>query len=63
MRCDEASQKKHSLQKKIEQDVKPKRAQTFKSTTDALSSLINGPKSDGKAKGGEGTMFPVIREV
>ena len=25
-----------------------------KSTTDALSSLINGPKSDGKAKGGEG---------
>lgn len=25
-----------------------------KSTTDALSSLINGPKSDGKAKGGQG---------
>ncbi|GGA84146.1 hypothetical protein GCM10008015_26220 [Flavobacterium palustre] len=25
-----------------------------KSTTDAISNLINGPKSDGKAKGGEG---------
>ena len=25
-----------------------------KSTTDALSSLLNGPKSDGKAKGGQG---------
>jgi TonB family protein len=31
--------------------VKP---QPSKSTSDALSSLINGPKSDGKAQGGEG---------
>lgn len=29
-------------------------AKPSKSTSDALSSLINGPKSDGKAKGGEG---------
>lgn len=37
--------------------VKPKPAETpkpSKSTSDALSSLINGPKSDGKAQGGEG---------
>lgn len=34
---------------------KPKESpKPSKSTSDALSSLINGPKSDGKAKGGEG---------
>lgn len=39
------------------EEVKPKPKENpkpSKSTTDALSSLINGPKSDGKAKGGEG---------
>ncbi|MBF0694923.1 MAG: energy transducer TonB [Flavobacterium sp.] len=38
-------------------EVKPKPAvkpTPSKSTTDALSSIINGPKSDGKAQGGEG---------
>ena len=38
-------------------EVKPKPKESpkpSKSTSDALSSLINGPKSDGKAKGGEG---------
>lgn len=37
--------------------TKPKAAESpkpSKSTSDALSSLINGPKSDGKAQGGEG---------
>lgn len=37
--------------------TKPKAAEApkpSKSTSDALSSLINGPKSDGKAQGGEG---------
>jgi spore germination protein GerM len=45
--------KKHTAHKEIaKQEVKPKReSKTFKSTSDALSSLINGPKSDGKAKG------------
>jgi TonB family protein len=37
------------------EEVKPKEIpKPSKSTSDALSSLINGPKSDGKAKGGEG---------
>lgn len=39
------------------EEVKPKPKEIpkpSKSTSDALSSLINGPKSDGKAKGGEG---------
>jgi outer membrane biosynthesis protein TonB len=39
------------------EEVKPKPKENPKpsqSTSDALSSLINGPKSDGKAKGGEG---------
>jgi TonB family protein len=40
---------------KEEVKAKPKENQKpSKSTTDALSSLINGPKSDGTAKGGEG---------
>lgn len=35
--------------------IKPtEKPQPSKSTSDALSSLINGPKSDGKAQGGEG---------
>ena len=37
--------------------VKPKAVESpkpSKSTSDALSSLINGPKSDGKAQGGQG---------
>jgi outer membrane biosynthesis protein TonB len=37
------------------QEVKQKESQKpSKSTSDALSSLINGPKSDGKTKGGQG---------
>jgi outer membrane biosynthesis protein TonB len=39
------------------EEVKPKpkvNPQPSKSTSDALSSILNGPKSDGKAKGGEG---------
>jgi hypothetical protein len=41
---------------KQEREVKPNRKKThnLKSTSDALSSILNGPKSDGKAKGGEG---------
>lgn len=38
-------------------NTKPKAAESpkpSKSTSDALSSLINGPKTDGKAQGGEG---------
>ena len=39
------------------EEVKPKPKEVpkpSKSTSDALSSLLNGPKSDGKARGGEG---------
>ncbi len=37
------------------QEVRPKESpKPSKSTSDALSSLINGPKSDGKARGSEG---------
>ncbi|MEM8520286.1 energy transducer TonB [Flavobacterium sp. PL12] len=40
---------------KQEVKLKPKEnPKPSKSTSDALSSLINGPKSDGKAQGGEG---------
>jgi hypothetical protein len=42
---------------KEKQPEKPKKEPAptpSKSTTDALNSLINGPKSDGKAQGGEG---------
>jgi hypothetical protein len=39
---------------KEEVKPKPKKTTTFKSTSDALSSILNGPKSNGKAKGGEG---------
>lgn len=40
---------KEKVKEKPKENPKPS-----KSTTDALSSLINGPKSDGTAKGGEG---------
>ncbi|GIZ10430.1 energy transducer TonB [Flavobacterium sp. UMI-01] len=49
--------KKQPTKQTSEEEVKPKPKESpkpSKSTTDALSSLINGPKSDGKAKGGEG---------
>lgn len=39
------------------EEIKPKpteKPQPSKNTTDALSNILNGPKSDGKAKGGEG---------
>jgi hypothetical protein len=32
----------------------PKKIHNLQSTSDALSSILNGPKSNGKAKGGEG---------
>lgn len=51
------SQKTQPNKETAEEKVKPKpkvNPQPSKSTTDALSSIINGPKSDGKAKGGEG---------
>jgi outer membrane biosynthesis protein TonB len=47
--------KEQSTKEIAKQEVKPKESpKPSKSTSDALSSLINGPKSDGKAKGGEG---------
>jgi hypothetical protein len=39
---------------KEEVKPKPKKIRNNKSTSDALSSILNGPKSNGKAKGGEG---------
>ena len=42
---------KEEPKKEVPKKVVPK---PDKSTTDALSSLINGPKKDGKAQGGEG---------
>jgi outer membrane biosynthesis protein TonB len=51
------TQKKQTTKEISEEEEKPKPKENpkpSKSTTDALSSLINGPKSDGKAKGGEG---------
>lgn len=41
--------KKEEVKKVVEEPKKPSR-----STTDALSSIINGPKNDGKASGSEG---------
>ena len=40
--------------KKKEEPVKEPDPQPSKSTTDALSSILNGPVSDGQARGGEG---------
>ncbi len=51
------SKKKQPTKEVSKEEPKPKPAekpQPSKNTTDALSSLLNGPKSDGKAKGGEG---------
>lgn len=39
---------------KIEEPVKKPDPKPDKSTSDALSSILNGPESDGKATGGEG---------
>lgn len=39
---------------KPKEEVKKAEPKPDKSTTDALSNILNGPKSDGKAKGGEG---------
>jgi hypothetical protein len=39
---------------KEEVKPKPKKIHNLQSTSDALSSILNGPKSNGKAKGGEG---------
>ena len=51
-------EKPKEQKKPKEEPVKPKPQPTpptpSKSTTDALSSIINGPKNDGKASGGEG---------
>jgi hypothetical protein len=49
------TKKKQPSKETAKEEVKPKRkSTTFKSTSDALSSILNGPKSNGKAKGGEG---------
>ncbi len=51
------SKKKQPTKEVSKEEPKPQPAekpQPSKNTTDALSSILNGPKSDGKAKGGEG---------
>lgn len=51
------TKKKTPAKEVAKEEVKPKLAPLptpSKNTTDALSSILNGPKSDGKAKGGEG---------
>ncbi|NJY63172.1 energy transducer TonB [Salinimicrobium sp. CDJ15-81-2] len=47
-------QKVEAPVKKIEEPPKKPDPQPSKSTTDALSSILNGPVSDGQARGGEG---------
>jgi outer membrane biosynthesis protein TonB len=47
-------QKETPVKKQPKKEVKKPDPKPDKSTSDALSSLINGPKSDGTAKGGEG---------
>lgn len=42
------------ITEKPKEEVKKADPKPDKSTTDALSSILNGPKSDGTAKGGEG---------
>lgn len=51
---DPVIQKTEKPVKKIEEPAKKPDPKPDKSTTDALSSILNGPKSDGKATGGEG---------
>ena len=51
------SKKKEVKKEAAKEEIKPKPAvkpTPSKNTTDALSSILNGPKSDGKAQGGEG---------
>jgi hypothetical protein len=58
--------KKYNLQRNSERErlnQNRKKTTTFKSTSDALSSILNGPKSDGKAKGGEGDNVAGDKEV
>jgi hypothetical protein len=45
-----------TLKETAKEEVKPnpKKIHNLQSTSDALSSILNGPKSNGKAKGGEG---------
>lgn len=47
-------QKVETPVKKVEEPVKKPDPKPSKSTTDALSSILNGPVSDGQARGGEG---------
>lgn len=42
------------VKEQLKKEVKKPDPKPDKSTTDALSSILNGPKSDGTAKGGEG---------
>jgi hypothetical protein len=43
---------KETAKEEVKQN--PKKIRNLQSTSDALSSILNGPKSNGKAKGGEG---------
>lgn len=47
-------QKETPIKEQPKKEVKKPDPKPDKSTTDALSSILNGPKSDGTAKGGEG---------
>ncbi len=47
-------QKESPVKEEPKKEVKKPDPKPDKSTTDALSSILNGPKSDGTAKGGEG---------
>ncbi|WP_026450296.1 energy transducer TonB [Aequorivita capsosiphonis] len=47
-------QKETPVKKEPKKEVKKPDPKPDKTTTDALSSILNGPKSDGTAKGGEG---------
>ena len=47
-------QKETPVKEKPKEEVKKADPKPDRSTTDALSSILNGPKSDGTAKGGEG---------
>ncbi|MBT0607495.1 energy transducer TonB [Aequorivita echinoideorum] len=47
-------QKETPVKEEPKKEVKKPDPKPDKSTTDALSSILNGPKSDGSAKGGEG---------
>lgn len=51
---DPVVQKTQEPVKKVEEPAKKPDPKPDKSTTDALSSILNGPESDGKASGGEG---------